>query len=133
MENASKALLIAAAVLIVILIIAFGMKIFNSTGDTSADAVEVGEAMASKSTSATLQLMQGNNKSKEDVLKVLEYVDNLDSKNITVHLYYGKNNYVTGSTSTIRNSGYFNPGKFQVKIVEKGNSLTITIKYMNLV
>ena len=31
MENASKALLIAAAVLIVILIIAFGIKIYTST------------------------------------------------------------------------------------------------------
>ena len=36
MENASKALLIAAGVLIVILLIAFGMSIFKSTGDTSA-------------------------------------------------------------------------------------------------
>jgi hypothetical protein len=35
MENASKALLIAAGVLIVILLIAFGMSIFNSTGDTA--------------------------------------------------------------------------------------------------
>lgn len=33
MENASKALLIAASVLIVILLIAFGVRIFNSTGD----------------------------------------------------------------------------------------------------
>ena len=39
MENASKALLIAASVLIVILLIAFGMKIFNSTSGT-ADQVE---------------------------------------------------------------------------------------------
>ena len=49
MENASKALLIAAAVLIVILIIAFGMKIFNSAGDTSADATEVGEQITAQS------------------------------------------------------------------------------------
>ena len=35
MENASKALLIAGAVLIVILLIAFGMSIFNSTTGTS--------------------------------------------------------------------------------------------------
>ena len=44
MENASKALLIAAAVLIVILLIAFGMQIFNSasnTGDASEAATEI--------------------------------------------------------------------------------------------
>ena len=34
MENASKALLIAAAVLIVVLLIAFGMGIFNSATDS---------------------------------------------------------------------------------------------------
>ena len=39
MENASKALLIAGSVLIVILLIAFGMKIFNSTSG-SADEIE---------------------------------------------------------------------------------------------
>ena len=40
MENASKALLIAASVLIVILLIAVGMRIFNSTSGT-ADNVEI--------------------------------------------------------------------------------------------
>ena len=39
MENASKALLISASVLIVILLIAFGMRIFNSTSGTG-DQVE---------------------------------------------------------------------------------------------
>lgn len=39
MENASKALLIAGAVLIVILLIAVGMKIFNSSSST-ADQVD---------------------------------------------------------------------------------------------
>lgn len=40
MENASKALLIAASVLIVILLIAFGMSIFKS-GTGTGDALEV--------------------------------------------------------------------------------------------
>lgn len=35
MENATKALLIAGSVLIAILLIAFGMRIFTSTGDTT--------------------------------------------------------------------------------------------------
>lgn len=35
MENASKALLIAAAVLIVVLLIAFGMNIFNQATDSA--------------------------------------------------------------------------------------------------
>ena len=62
MENASKALLIAAAVLIVILLIAFGMSIFNSTGDTAADAQAVGEQITTQSGAASqnaVQALQG--------------------------------------------------------------------------
>lgn len=46
MENATKALLIAAAVLIVILLIAFGMRIFNSTSDVSGQAQGTGEKIS---------------------------------------------------------------------------------------
>lgn len=53
MENATKALLIAAGVLIVILLIAFGMSIFNSTGDTSADAEKVGNQITTQSEKAS--------------------------------------------------------------------------------
>lgn len=52
MENASKALLIAAGLLIVILLIAFGMSIFNSTGDTSGDAEAVGTEITNQSGTA---------------------------------------------------------------------------------
>ena len=53
MENASKALLIAAAVLIVILLIAFGMRIFNSTGDVSSQATDTGKELTTQTQSAT--------------------------------------------------------------------------------
>ena len=46
MENATKALLIAAAVLIVILIIALGMRIFNSTSGASKQAVDAGKQVS---------------------------------------------------------------------------------------
>ena len=52
MENASKALLIAAAVLIVILLIAFGMRIFNSTGDVSSQATSTGTQLSNQTTQA---------------------------------------------------------------------------------
>lgn len=48
MENATKALLIAAAVLIVILLIAFGMRIFNSTADVSGQATQTGQALSNQ-------------------------------------------------------------------------------------
>ena len=52
MENASKALLIAAAVLIVILLIAFGMKIFNSTGNVSGQATSTGKELTNQTNAA---------------------------------------------------------------------------------
>lgn len=52
MENASKALLIAAAVLIVILLIAFGMRIMNSSGNASSQAETTGKAISSQATAA---------------------------------------------------------------------------------
>ena len=53
MENASKALLIAAAVLIVILLIAFGMRIFYSTGDVSGQAESTGEKLTNSTQAAS--------------------------------------------------------------------------------
>ena len=52
MENASKALLIAAAVLIVILLIAFGMRIFNSTSDVSGQASDTGATLSNQTGAA---------------------------------------------------------------------------------
>ncbi len=52
MENASKALLIAAAVLIVILLIAFGMRIFNSTSDVSGQASDTGKQLTNQAGAA---------------------------------------------------------------------------------
>lgn len=52
MENATKALLIAAAVLIVILLIAFGMRIFNSTSDVSGQAQSTGQQISDQANQA---------------------------------------------------------------------------------
>ena len=55
MENASKALLIAAAVLIVVLLVAFGMRIFNSA-ETTGDASGASTAISQGVTDATGEL-----------------------------------------------------------------------------
>lgn len=52
MENASKALLIAAAVLIVILLIAFGMRIFSSTSGVGKSATNTGSKINEQVTAA---------------------------------------------------------------------------------
>lgn len=53
MESASKALLIAAAVLIAILVITVGIKIFTSTSDTQKVATDTGKTISDKIGQAT--------------------------------------------------------------------------------
>ena len=53
MENASKALLIAAAVLVVIIIIAVGMKIYSSISETGKVASDTGKTISEKTGDAT--------------------------------------------------------------------------------
>lgn len=62
MENASKALLIAAAILIVIVLIAFGVSVLNSSGDVQSSATSTGdqlEASANKAASKTNDILTG--------------------------------------------------------------------------
>lgn len=53
MENATKALLIAAAVLVVIVLIAFGVRIFNSTSEVSGQAQTIGSGIQEQTQKAT--------------------------------------------------------------------------------
>lgn len=58
MENASKALLIAAAILVVILLIAFGMSVLNSSGDVGDAATSTGTAIANQTGPAANKAVQ---------------------------------------------------------------------------
>ena len=52
MENATKALLIAAGVLIVILLIAFGMRIMNTSGGAATSAAQTGTQISTQTQTA---------------------------------------------------------------------------------
>lgn len=56
MENATKALLIAAAVLIAIVLVALGVRLLSSVGDTSGDAANVSNQLQSSTSNAKNQL-----------------------------------------------------------------------------
>ena len=62
MENTSKALLIAAAILIVIILIAFGMRVLNSSKDSVAQAEETGESISDATQKALDKLQASFNK-----------------------------------------------------------------------
>ena len=53
MENASKALLIAAAILIAIILIALGLRIFDSTSDSAQGELETSDKIIETTTSAS--------------------------------------------------------------------------------
>ena len=52
MENATKALLIAAAVLIAIVLVALGVRLLSASGDTSGQAENVSNALQSSTGNA---------------------------------------------------------------------------------
>jgi len=71
MENASKALLIAAAVLIVILLVAFAMKMFSSTENVSGKTTEASDIMSveNASTAIDIQFSKYSGEQKGTVVK----------------------------------------------------------------
>lgn len=99
MENASKALLIAGSVLIVILLIAFGVRIFNSTGDVG-DQVD-GTMQTTEVTMFNNKFLPyiGKNKSKNDALTLTNLIIASNStNNIKIRLGYNIKN-TSGSYS----------------------------------
>ena len=89
MENASKALLIAAGVLIAILLIAFGVKTFSSTTKTT-DGVEDTIKITNASTFNNKFLQHtGMNKTMSDVKAIANVViaNNASNPNHQVSLY----------------------------------------------
>ena len=86
MENASKALLIAAGVLIVILLIAFGMTILNSSGDTSAQIQEATSSQEMQAFNAKFTPYIGTGRSGSTIPNLLALVNatNKGTKDVTV-------------------------------------------------
>ena len=139
MENATKALLIAGSVLIAILLIAVGVRIFNSTSGTTEatkttmDATEV--AMFNNKFIPYI----GKNKSKSDILALIGVVAANNSSNsshkVNMNLY---RKGMTGSTSgninellNYANQYYTSEGKeytINVELYTKGYISTLSIK-----
>ena len=106
MENATKALLIAGSVLIAILIIAVGLRIFNSTQGTVESA-----QTTMNSTDVTMFNSQftsyiGKNKTKNEVIQFTNKViaSNASSKhNITVNIFNNTTNVATDLMQAVNN------------------------------
>lgn len=81
MENASKALLIAAAVLIVILLIAFGMRILNSNEDTGEQADQQAQSTSMQTFNARITQYAGKNKTGKTVRDLVTIINNSNESN----------------------------------------------------
>ena len=118
MENASKALLIAAAVLIVILLIAFGMRIFNANDDTGDQADQTAQSASMQTFNARLTQYEGKNKTGRTVRDMVTTVNQSNASN--------PQHTITISGSNISGSG--SDYKFEGS---NNNRYTVSLTYDN--
>ena len=131
MENASKALLIAAAVLIVILLIAFGMRIFNANDDTGDQADQTAQSTSMQTFNARLTQYEGKNKTGRTVRDMVTTVNQLNESNpqhtITIS---STNTIISGSNSNYKFLGS-NNNRYTVSLTydnKTGYITTVEIK-----
>lgn len=74
MENATKALLIAAAILITIVIIAIGVLLLGNSSDVSEQADKVGTSLSTSAEEAVIGMQGGVYLSKEKLLELLRNI-----------------------------------------------------------
>lgn len=113
MENASKALLIAAAVLVVVIIIALGMRILNSGTDTADQAQTVGISTSIQTFNAQFTMYKG--KIGVDSLRALISVVN-------------SSNTANPSHKVELKGGAIDDGKISAE-AEKAGSVTVKLDY----
>lgn len=132
MENASKALLIAASVLIVILLIAMGVKVFNSTSGTT-DQVE-GTMSSTEVAMFNNKFLQhvGANKSKAQAVSLLNQViaNNSSTSNSRVYVTLQKDGTTNGAAHTVSDINNIINGENGQSLLNQ-NAFTIEVGYGN--
>ena len=81
MENASKALIIAGAILISILLISVGVLIMNSTGDTQKSVEDQSKAIAIRTFNSQFTPYAGSNQSASQIRSLISAVKASDGTN----------------------------------------------------
>ena len=112
MENASKALLIAGAILICILLIAIGMYIYNSAQGTIQTAASQMGQQEKEMYNAMIRKYLGNSKKGTDVKQMIEDIINQNNqyvnesgKFISIHVTgNGVDGYTTTTLETVTNA-----------------------------
>ena len=82
MENASKALIIAGAILISILLISVGVLIMNSTGDTQKSVEDQSKAIAIRTFNAQFTPYEGSDQSASQIRALKSAVQSSNGTNV---------------------------------------------------
>lgn len=99
MENATKALLIAGSVLVVILLIAMGLRIFNSTNGTTKSAEETMDATEIATFNSQFLSYNRNNVRKSDALTLFNKIISSNSVNTKHQISYSIQNANSGTVT----------------------------------
>ena len=102
MENATKALLIAASVLIVIVLIAVGVLLLGKTSDTSEQAGQVGNSLSLATDSAADDIFGGRIVQTEELKKL--FIDKFEMVDMFNGMTFGP---------TVKVSAYFFQGYYK--------------------
>ena len=109
MENASKALIIAGAVLVSILLITFGVMIMSSTGGTQDTVKQQTDSMAIQTFNSQFLQYEGTQKSAEQVRQLLSSVKASNGANAShqIKIYKGSSGTVAlASTGIVTGTKY---------------------------
>lgn len=100
MENASKALIIAGAILIAILLISVGILVMNSTGNMQDEVGKTADTMATQTFNSQFTTYEGDSIRASQVRSLLSLIQSSNAKN---EVSEGEEKYVkaVGITSTV--------------------------------
>lgn len=126
MENASKALLIAAGILIVIILITIGIRISSSTNGIDETTKQTGKAIEDKTAEATDKVI-------EQIRSYVGYYADVDADGVVDGIIYdqkglGKGNYSISQETKI---GYFGENYYVTKTSNTGKEKFDVLKITN--
>ncbi len=127
MENASKALIIAGAILISILLISVGVLIMNSTGDTTKSVQDFSETTAAKTFNAQFTPYEGEGQSAGQIRSLVSAVSASNGKHPDHKVKWG------GTTSDTTPPKVSTKNKYEVVLTygDDGYVSTITVSVDN--
>lgn len=101
MENASKALLIAGAILIVIVLIGIGVLIINSTGGIQDQAISSADSMARQTFNSQFTAYEGQDNSAAQIRSLISTINASNGTNAKPVSYTIKDS--SGADTTVKN------------------------------